>query len=129
MRKEVEMKKKNLLNILMVMIILLIGFSGFMIVKSIKGNEKAANSEITTSTVENIQNEEAKLEETVKVFPMKVSKKTGIVTVERNGIAYEVDVDTELRTGDVFRTKPGSEVAFAENGNEIIETMNARGRY
>ena len=114
------MKKKNLLNVLMVMIILLIGFSGFMVVKNIKGNEKVSNSEITTSSVENIQNEETKLEETVKVLPMKVSKKTGIVTVERNGIAYEVDVDTELRTGDVFRTKPGSEVAFAENGNEII---------
>ena len=68
MRKEVEMKKKNLLNVLMVMIILLIGFSGFMIVKNIKGNEKVSNSEITTSSVENVQNEETKLEETVKVL-------------------------------------------------------------
>ena len=31
------MKKKNLLNVLMVMIILLIGFSGFMVVKNIQG--------------------------------------------------------------------------------------------
>ncbi len=114
------MKKKNLLNVLMVMIILLIGFSGFMIVKNIKGNEKVSDNEITTSPVENVQNEETKPEEMVKVLPMKVSKKTGIVTVERNGIAYEVDIHTELRTGDVFRTKPGSEVAFAEDGCEIV---------
>ena len=45
------MKKKTLLNFLMVLIILLIGFSGFMAVKNIKGGSKEVTETIVAEKV------------------------------------------------------------------------------
>ena len=115
------MKKKNLLNFLMVMIILLIGFSGFMAVKNIKGGSKEVAETIVTEAVTEGQSEKTEnSEETKTVIPMYVHEKTGIVTVERNGIAYEVDKFAEVRTGDIYRTKTGSKVSFAENDKNAL---------
>ena len=114
------MKKKNLLNFLMVLIIVLIAFSGSMAVKSIKGTDTSASVTESENIETDQQDETTVSEKTQKVIPMYVHEKTGIVTVERNGIAYEVDEDTEICTGDIFRTKTGSEVSFAENDKSAV---------
>ena len=112
------MKKKNLLNFLMVLIIVLIVFSGFMAVRNVKGTKNTVEFENSENITEVVVKENQK--ETKNVIPMYVHQKIGIVTVERNGIAYEVDDTTEVRTGDVYRTKTGSQIAFAEHDKNAI---------
>ena len=115
------MKKKTLLNFLMVLIILLIGFSGFMAVKNIKGGSKEVTETIVAEAVTEGQLEKTEnSEETKTVIPLYVHEKTGIVTVERKGIAYEVDELSVVRTGDIYQTKVGSEISFAENSKNVV---------
>lgn len=97
------MKKKQILNILMVLIIIMIAVSGVMVVKSLKGPTITTNS--------NVQNGEE--------VPLVISNKSGIVTVERNGIAYEVEENTLIKNEDVLVTKVNSEVSLGENGMAI----------
>jgi hypothetical protein len=49
-----------------------------------------------------------------------VADKIGIVTVERKGIAYEVDENTAIKSGDILRSKVSSEITLAENGKAVI---------
>lgn len=97
------MKKKQILNILMVLIIIMIAVSGVMVVKSLKGPTITTNS--------NVQNGEE--------VPLVISNKSGIVTVERNGIAYEVEENTLIKNEDVLVTKVNSAVSLGENGMAI----------
>ena len=103
------MKKKKILNALMVAVIAVIAVSGVMAVKSLKGTAVPQNGTETQQTETD--------EQAVQVI---VADKSGIVTVERKGIAYEVDNNTAVKTGDIYRTKVSSEISFAENGKNVI---------
>ena len=87
------MKKRKILNLLMVLIIALMGFFGVMTVGSLKG--WFGNQDDIVWQLEN---------------------KKGIVTVERNGIAYEVENGFSLSEGDILRTKISSEVSISIEG-------------
>ena len=77
------MRKRRILNICMVLTILLAAVCGIMAVGGVKGWFDSSEAESALS----------------------VGGKTGIVMIERNGIAYEVDENTALREGDVLYTK------------------------
>lgn len=91
------MKKKVLLNICMVIIVILVAVSGIMTVGSIKGWFQDAE-EIDTV----------------------VSEKTGIATIERSGIVYEVKKDTAVRAGDIFATKPKATIIISKNAVPVL---------
>ena len=103
------MKKKKILNALMVAVIAVIAVSGVMAVKSLKGTAVPHTGTETQQTNADTQN-----------TALIVADKSGIVTVERKGIAYEVDNNTAVKTGDIYRTKVSSEISFAENGKNVI---------
>ena len=107
------MKKKSILNALMVLIVVVIAISGVMAVKSLKGPAVTQPENIAETQQE--QNEQ-----TQKVTPIVVNGKKGIVTVERKGIAYEVDENTAIKSGDILRSKVSSEITLAENGKAVI---------
>ena len=98
------MKKKKILNIVMVLAIIVIMISGVMIVKSIKGSSLIGGTIESTSLV--------------------LNDKIGMVTIERNGIAYEVDSHSIIKNGDIIRTKIGSEISLYEN-NEVLMILGA----
>lgn len=107
------MKKKSILNALMVLIVVVIAISGVMTVKSLKGPAVTQPENIAETQQE--QNEHTK-----QVTPIVVNGKKGIVTVERKGIAYEVDENTAIKSGDILRSKVSSEITLAENGKAVI---------
>lgn len=101
------MKKKSILNALMVLIVVVIAISGVMAVKSLK-------SPAVTQPDSVIGENQAQSAQIV------VADKSGIVTVERKGIAYEVDENTAIKSGDILRSKVSSEITLAENGKAVI---------
>ena len=70
------MKKKTILNICMVLTIVVIAVCGVMAVGSVKGWFGGADSDVTAA------------------------EKTGIVMVERNGVAYELSQGAAIREGN-----------------------------
>ena len=86
------MKKKKILNLIMVVVIILTAFCGVMAVGSLKGwfDKEQDNY-------------------------LKVTGKTGIVTIERSGIAYEIQDDLLLHNTDILRTKISSEILVSDN--------------
>jgi len=105
------MKKKNVLNALMVLIVAVIAISGVMAVKSLKGPAVAQPDSAVSGNQQTEQTQSAQLV---------VTGKSGIVTVERKGIAYEVDENTAIRSGDIIRSKISSEITLSENGKAVI---------
>lgn len=103
------MKKRKILNALMVLIVIAIAVCGFMAVKSLKGN--STNPKEMTAVTDDTTTESSAVVS---------SDITGIVTVERSGIAYEVDENSEIKNGDVFRTKVNSAISFLQNESEIL---------
>lgn len=93
------MKKRRILNLLMVVIIILTALCGVMTVGSIKG----------------WFGKEVPVEGTLMI-----SGKTGIATVERNGIAYELESNSTLRNYDVLRTKVSSEILVSDSARERL---------
>ncbi|MBQ5312642.1 MAG: FecR domain-containing protein, partial [Oscillospiraceae bacterium] len=105
------MKKKNVLNAIMVLIVAVIAISGVMAVKSLKGPAVAQPDSVVSGNQQTEQTQSAQLV---------VTGKSGIVTVERKGIAYEVDENTAIRSGDIIRSKVSSEITLSENGRAVI---------
>ena len=92
------MRKRTVLNICMVLTILLAAACGIMVVGSVKGwfDSDEAESALT------------------------VGGKTGIVMIERNGIAYEVSEGTVVRESDVLYTKKMSTLQIMDGENARI---------
>lgn len=84
------MKKKSVLNIIMVLVIVLIAVCGFLAIRALTGPGSSDGSALQIS----------------------VRDTSGIVTVERNGIAYEVEKDAMVRAGDIFRTKTSAQLTL-----------------
>lgn len=103
------MKKKSILNALMVLIVVVIAISGVMMVKNLKGP--------AITQPENTVGETQQTEQTVQTV---VNNKSGIVTVQRSGIAYEVDNNTAVKSGDIIRSKVSSEIILSENGKAVV---------
>ena len=94
------MKKKTILNGLMVLIIVLIAVCAFMAVKTLKGPSES-NAQLS------------------------IASKTGIVTVERNGIAYEIDEDDVIRIGDRLRSKKGAKLSLTDGEATFVLGANS----
>ena len=105
------MKKKRILNALMVLIVVVIAISGVMAVKSLKGPAVTQTDKVVSENQKTEQSQSAQIV---------VTDKSGIVTVERKGIAYEVDENTAIKSGDILRSKVSSEITLAENGKAVI---------
>ena len=105
------MKKKNVLNAIMVLIVAVIAISGVMAVKSLKGPAVTQPDNVVSGNQQTEQTQSAQLI---------VAGKSGIVTVERKDIAYEVDENTAIRSGDIIRSKVSSEITLSENGRAVI---------
>ena len=105
------MKKKSILNALMVLIVAVIAISGVMAVKSLKGPAVTQTDKVVNGNQQTEQSQSAQIV---------VADKSGIVTVERKGIAYEVDENTAIKSGDILRSKVSSEITLAENGKAVI---------
>ena len=105
------MKKKRILNALMVLIVVVIAISGVMAVKSLKGPAVTQTDKVVSENQKTEQSQSAQIV---------VTDKSGIVTVERKGIAYEVDENTAIKCGDILRSKVSSEITLAENGKAVI---------
>ncbi len=100
------MKKKTILNSLMILIIILIAVSGWMTLKALKGpavSEDPEKSDLQLSIIE----------------------KSGINTVERSGIAYEVEKSTEVRIGDRFRSKKAAQLTLSGADRQFILGANS----
>lgn len=111
------MKKKNILNAIMVLIVAVIAISGVMAVKSLKGPAVSEPEDVPeTQQAEQIQQNS----ETQSAVPVILKDKSGIVTVERKGIAYEVDENTAVKSGDILRSKVSSEITLSENGKAAV---------
>jgi len=109
------MKNKNILNAIMVFIVVVIAISGVMAVKSLKGPAVLQpQNDADVSTQQHTQQSEQ------QSVPIVVADKAGIVTVERKGIAYEIDENTAVKNGDIIRSKVSSEITLSENGNAVI---------
>ena len=100
------MKRKSILNAIMVLIVVVIAFSGVMAVKALKGPHVNTDSVQQGDSVQEIQNI--------------ITDKSGIVTVERTGIAYEVDKNTKVKTGDIYRTKVNSSLTVSQGQNSLF---------
>lgn len=105
------MKKKRILNALMVLIVVVIAISGVMAVKSLKGPAVTQTDKVVSENQKTEQSQSAQIV---------VTDKSGIVTVERKGIAYEVDENTAIKSGDILRSKVSSEITLSENGRAVI---------
>ena len=90
------MKKKTILNICMVLTIVVIAVCGVMAVGSVKGWFGGADTDVT------------------------VSEKTGIVMVERSGVAYELGVGAAIREDDRLYTKTAAALTLAKNDEEKV---------
>ena len=94
-------RKKSLMNILMVVLIVIIAVCAVAAVGSLKGwfgtGEKAV---------------------------MNSKKVSGVVNIERKGVAYSLNSDVELMAGDVVETKQGSSAELAAGGNTIVLNEN-----
>ena len=95
-------RKKSLMNILMVVLIVIIAVCAVAAVGSLKGwfgtGEKAV---------------------------MNSKKVSGVVNIERKGVAYSLNSDVELMAGDVVETKQGSSAELAAgDGNTIVLNEN-----
>ncbi len=90
------MKKKTILNICMVLTIVVIAVCGVMAVGSVKGWFGGADSDVT------------------------VAEKTGIVMVERSGVAYELGVGAAIREGDRLYTKTAAALTLAKKEEEKV---------
>ena len=92
------MKKKTILNICMVLTIVVIAVCGVMAVGSVKGWFGGADSDVT------------------------VAEKTGIVMVERSGVAYELGAGAAIREGDRLYTKTAASLTLAkkDEGNVYL---------
>lgn len=86
------MKKKQLLNISMVVTILITVICGIMAVGSVKGWFDGKGEQATEYTV---------------------SEKTGIAMIERSEVAYEVTQGTMIRPEDHLYTKNGAALTLA----------------
>lgn len=84
------MKKRKILNIFMVAVIIFTALCGVMAVGSIKGWFE--DSDIT----------------------MVVSEKTGIVTIERQGVSYELKKGDIIKSGDIIHTNKTATVNIKE---------------
>ncbi len=100
------MKKKTILNSLMVLIIVLIAVCALMAVKTLKGTGDSSKVESENP-------------------PLSVSKKIGIVTVERSGIAYEVEDGAAVRSGDRFRSKKGAQLYLQGEDSQLVLGANS----
>lgn len=100
------MKKKTILNSLMILIVVLIAISGWMAVKTLKGPAVSADPEETG-------------------LQLSISDKSGIITVERSGIAYEVEKGAAVRTGDRFRSKKAAQLTLSGADGEFILGENS----
>ena len=76
-QRGMDMKKKQIANFVMVMLILVIAAAGILTVGSIRGWFDRDGGEAAVLT-----------------------DLRGILTMERDGVAYQVDADTLLRQGD-----------------------------
>lgn len=91
------MKKKLILNICMVLTIVLIAVCGVMAVGSVKGWFGGdADTDVT------------------------VAEKTGIVMVERSGVAYELGAGAAIREGDRLYTKTAATLTLAKNEAQVV---------
>ena len=90
------MKKKTILNICMVLTIVVIAVCGVMAVGSVKGWFGGADSDVTAA------------------------EKTGIVMVERNGVAYELSQGAAIREGDRLYTKTAAALTLAKKDEEKV---------
>ena len=88
------MKKRKFYNVGMVIIILLMICGGLAAVGSIKGWFK----------------------ENASLF---VSQKTGIVVVERSGVAYEVQKGSVIQEGDILHTNADAQAAVSDNEKQM----------
>ena len=90
------MKKKTILNICMVLTIVVIAVCGVMAVGSVKGWFGSADSDVTAA------------------------EKSGIVMVERNGVAYELSQGAGIREGDRLYTKTAAALTLAKKEEEKV---------
>lgn len=104
------MKKKKILNALMVLVVVVIAISGIMAVKSLKGPTVSQSDSVVGTQQQTVQQN----------APVVVKDKSGIVTVQRSGIAYEVDENTAIKSGDIIRSKVSSEITLSENGSTVV---------
>ena len=90
------MKKKNLANLIMVAIIALIVAVGVLTVGFIQGwFDKADNTAVLRQI-------------------------TGIIRLQRDGVAYPVEKDTVLRSGDQLTAQPGATAVIALGSDQIV---------
>ncbi len=97
------MTKRKILNALMVLTVMMIAFCGFMAVKTLKGSGNSLGTSAELS----------------------IESKNGIVTVERNGIAYEVEEGSAVRSGDRFLSKKGANITLKNENTTIVLTENS----
>lgn len=118
------MRRKKILNLLMVIAIMLTVFSGIMIVGHVKGwfGEKTAFGQMGGSE-----------KDSSRIAITTLNKKGGC-NIERRGIAYGLENDTNLRDGDVIKTLNGASIdvefgdttiSFGENSEAIFHIDDA----
>ena len=105
------MKKRKILNLLMVLTIILTIGCGIMAVGSVKGWFQTSKMNSKSDDDITVEHENACLN---------VFNKSGIIFVERNGISYEIEEGDQLRLNDKIYTKRGSNAVLRdENDNQI----------
>lgn len=104
------MKKKTILNICMVLTIILMAVCGIMAVGSVKG--------WFGSTGENVVQSDGNV--VSASHTLKVQNKSGIVMVERKGIAYEIENGDSVRDGDILYTRISSEVTLSDEEGSTV---------
>ena len=100
------MKKKTILNSLMILIVILIAVSGWMAVNALKGPAVSADPEKSD-------------------LQLSIIEKSGINTVERSGIAYEVEKGAAVRSGDIFRSKKAAQLTLSGSDGKFILGANS----
>lgn len=96
------MKKKQIANLIMVVVILLIAVAGVLCVGNIKGWFDTDDGTYATLT-----------------------DMRGIINIERDGVSYPVENDTVLRIGDKISCDPGATVVIKVGDDEFILGENA----
>lgn len=91
-------RKRRLFNIVMVALIAIIAFGGFMAVCNIKGYFNNHNESFA-----------------------KVSDVKGIANIERQGIAYTLEKDSELKSNDLLETRSDSNINI--NAGQNVYTL------
>ena len=90
-------KKKKTFNVIMVALIAVIVFCGVMAVGMTKGWFGGSSDSTMAS-----------------------SEVSGVVNIERNGVAYALDKNIPMEAGDLVETKNGSSAEFEINGSNTI---------